>query len=215
MNLHRHWRFLLGALIGLGVVLAVDDRPLQRLLAGANVLFAFFLVSTWLVTRRMAPEVLRRHASQQDEGAVVIFLIALAAVAVSLAAIFDALSHGPAGGWHGIIALTSVPLGWVTLHTLFALHYAHLWYEPGDKTTDRHAGEEGGLDFGPDCDAPGMIEFLYYSFTIGMTAQTSDTTVTSTEMRRLTLWHGGISFLYNTVLIALAVNAGITAAAGR
>ena len=59
-----------------------------------------------------------------------------------------------------------------------------------------------------------MIDFLYHSFTIGMTAQTSDVAVTTSGMRRLTLYHAGLSFLYNTVLIALAVNAGMTIAGG-
>ena len=54
-----------------------------------------------------------------------------------------------------------------------------------------------------------MTEFLYHSFTIGMTAQTSDVAVTTTGMRRLTLLQAVISFFYSTVLIALAVNAGM------
>ena len=39
-----------------------------------------------------------------------------------------------------------------------------------------------------------------------MTAQTSDVDVTSTALRRTTLVHGVVSFFYNTVILALAVN---------
>ena len=40
-----------------------------------------------------------------------------------------------------------------------------------------------------------------------MTAQVSDVVVRSTVMRQVVLAHGVASFLYNTVILALAVNA--------
>jgi uncharacterized membrane protein len=39
-----------------------------------------------------------------------------------------------------------------------------------------------------------------------MTCQVSDVQVTSRPMRRLTLMHGVLSFFFNTVIPALAVN---------
>jgi uncharacterized membrane protein len=39
-----------------------------------------------------------------------------------------------------------------------------------------------------------------------MTCQVSDVQVTSRPMRRLTLMHGVLSFFFNTVILALAVN---------
>lgn len=214
MILQRHWRFLAGLILGLIAVLLVQGRPLERLLVGGDVLFGFYLLTTWAVCRRMSAATLRAHARNEDEGAAVIFFIALSAVVVSLGAIFDVLSSTHPHGWERAAALISVPLGWATLHTLFAFRYAHLWYVPGDETGQGDPGRIGGLDFGPDTPEPGVIEFVYYSFTIGMTAQTSDTGATTTEMRRLTLWHAVVSFMYNTVLIALAVNAGFTSAGG-
>jgi uncharacterized membrane protein len=65
-----------------------------------------------------------------------------------------------------------------------------------------------GLDF-PGTDMPGIYDFLYFSFVIGMTAQTSDVAITSTEMRRINLLHAVISYFFNTVLIAVAVNAAV------
>ena len=215
MNLRKHWRFLAGLALGAAAAAVVPVGAMQRLLIGGDLLFAFYLLTTWLTGRQLTPDDLRRHASEEDEGALIIVLLALAAVAVSIVSIFDALAAGGARWWQ-IGALISVPLGWLTLHTMFALRYAHLWYVPGDALappTNDNPPKAGGLDF-PDCDEPGLIEFLYYSFTIGMTAQTSDTGVTTTEMRRLTLWHAGVSFLYNTVLIALSVNAAMTVAGG-
>jgi uncharacterized membrane protein len=47
---------------------------------------------------------------------------------------------------------------------------------------------------------------------IGMTAQVSDVQVRTSVMRRATLYHGVVSFFFNTVFIAMAVNAGVTLA---
>ena len=53
---------------------------------------------------------------------------------------------------------------------------------------------------------PDALSFLYFSFVVAMTAQVSDVTVTSNAMRRLVLLHGIVSFFFNTVIIAVAVN---------
>ena len=45
-----------------------------------------------------------------------------------------------------------------------------------------------------------------------MTAQTSDTDVTDSRMRRATLGHSVVSFFYNTAIIAMAVNAVVAVA---
>lgn len=213
MNLRRHWRLLVGAVLGGAASLLVPGDVLHRLLVGADLMFGFYLLTTWLMLRHVDPDTLARHAQAEDEGAFLIFLLALAAVSVSLMAVFNAIADDGATTAGRLLALASVPLGWVTLHTLFAQRYSHLWFRPGDEGGAGPDDLIGGLDF-PRIRQPGLTEFLYYSFTIGMTFQTSDVDVTTTEMRRLTLWHAGVSFLYNTVLIALAVNAGITIAGG-
>jgi uncharacterized membrane protein len=59
---------------------------------------------------------------------------------------------------------------------------------------------------------PGPWDFLYYAFVVGMTAQVSDVQVFDTKMRRATLGHGVVSFFFNTVLIAMAVNAVVALA---
>ena len=45
-----------------------------------------------------------------------------------------------------------------------------------------------------------------------MTAQTSDVAITSTAMRKFNLIHGIVSFFFNTVLVAAAVNVVISLA---
>jgi uncharacterized membrane protein len=62
-----------------------------------------------------------------------------------------------------------------------------------------------GLQF-PGEEAPDYWDFLYFSMTIGMTFQVSDVTISAKAIRRLVLVHALISFLFNTVIIALTIN---------
>jgi uncharacterized membrane protein len=129
-------------------------------------------------------------------------------IAVSTVAIVMVLNqkHGHAP-LHLILAGIGVPLGWCTLHTIAAFHYADLYYARKENGPQSRRG----LTF-HDTKEPGVMEFLYYSFTIGMTAQTSDTDVHDTNIRRATLGHSIISFFYNTAIIAMSVNAVIAVA---
>ena len=131
----------------------------------------------------------------------------LAAVATSLGAILIILhnSHGHITG-PLLLALAAAPLGWFTLHVMAAFHYANLFYGPC------LAGQDPPLLF-PGGAQPAAWDFLYYAFVVGMTAQVSDVQVAEGRMRRATLGHGVVSFLFNTVLIAMAVNAVVTLAA--
>jgi uncharacterized membrane protein len=86
-------------------------------------------------------------------------------------------------------------------HTTFAFRYAHEYYEaaPGSSKVD------GGLEF-PGEDQPDYLDFMYFSLVLGMTFQVSDVQITSRKLRRLATVHGLLSFLFNTIILALTVN---------
>ena len=87
-----------------------------------------------------------------------------------------------------VIATITIVLSWAFIHTMFALHYAHEFY---DETSG------GGLAF-PGGDAePDYLDFVYFSFVIGMTSQVSDVAVTSKRIRRTVTAHGAVSFGFN------------------
>jgi len=147
---------------------------------------------------------LKRRASREDEGIGVVILVTLATISFFCEAAFVALNRK-----HGfdftpvLLAGMGAPLGWLVLHTVMAFHYADLHY---------FADAKSGLKFPGESD-PGPWDFLYFSFVIGMTAQVSDVQVKTATMRRTVLWHGVLSFFFNTVFIAMAVNAGVAMAA--
>lgn len=195
---HRQFltAFLLGLVLGIAAF-AAGMAPGRAVLVAADRFFLTYLGLMALFLRRMTPAALRRHAEMSDEGVPMIAALALGSVALSLTAIGHALSRG--SGVEAALAVASVPLGWLTLHVLAAFHYAALWYQGGAK----------GLSF-PGTETPDAWDFLYFSLTIGMTAQVSDVVVERGSLRRLVLAHGVVSFFYNTVIVALSVNAVIS-----
>jgi len=100
------------------------------------------------------------------------------------------------------LAFATVISSWFLVHTVFALHYAHIYY--GDDPT-RPGSNIGGLEF-PDERTPDYLDFAYFSFVVGMTCQVSDVQVTGRRLRRWTLVHGLLSFGFNTILLALSIN---------
>jgi uncharacterized membrane protein len=198
----RHKRFLAALVFG-GMVWAVSHQmPLDAVMSGlisANAFFLSYLTLMLAMILRTLPQDLRRHAEADDEGAVLILAIALMAVVISLSSIFLVLNRASSSLMEAFFALASAPLGWATLQVLAAFRYAHLYHAPEP---------DGGLSF-PGAHKPGIWDFLYFSFVIGMTAQTADVSLTSTKMRQVVLVHSVGAFFFNTVILAMAVNAAI------
>lgn len=173
----------------------------------------FFLSYLFLIARRLhllTAAHFKAHADSDDAPAIAIIAVTLIAVAVSVVSLFFVLNHAEGETVPALaMAFASVLLGWATIHTMAAMHYAHLfWRSSGKGGKTQH---KGGMDF-PDTENPGVYEFLYFAFVIGMTAQTSDVGVTTTAMRKATLAHSIVSFFFNTVLVAAFVNAAVSLA---
>jgi uncharacterized membrane protein len=206
---HHHVRFYSAvaaglAVFGLGRLLGWP----APLLAGGDTFFLVFLVLALLLTRDSAAELARR-ADSDDEGIGIVFLITLAAMLFFCEAVFVAINKK-----HGLelmpllLAGFGAPLGWFVLHTVMAFRYANLHYFDDPDTSDDDTRD---LQF-PGCAEPGPWDFLYFSFVVGMTAQVSDVQVKTGVMRRAVLGHGVVSFFFNTVFIAMAVNAAVAMA---
>ncbi|MBA4057950.1 MAG: DUF1345 domain-containing protein, partial [Marivirga sp.] len=104
--------------------------------------------------------------------------------------------------WHTFISLFGVGLSWILLHAIFTFRYAHLYHDHNKLKT---GSQVGGIDF-PGKDELDYLDFAYFSYVIGMTFQVSDIRVTSRVIRRFVLMHGLISFVFNTIIVALTIN---------
>ncbi len=204
-HLLNHHRFYAGAIAAIAAYFATSGENLPlRALAAADGFFFTYLVLLILFAARSTPESTMTHARAEDEGLSLIALLTLSAVGVALTAIVMVIRSAEAlDGVQLAIAVISVPLGWATVHGSLALHYARLYYAEEDD-----GGSRKGLGFPCDED-PDVWDFLYFSFVLGMTAQTSDVTVDGRRIRRSVLAHSVVSYFYNAVIIALAVNAAV------
>ncbi len=166
-----------------------------------------FLGLTALVIADASPERVRRRARLLDQRRSVILAVIVAAAAVSLLALGFTVQKQPgetalALATRIVLAGLTVVASWTLTHTMFALHYAHDYYGDGPAAGD---DDRGGLAF-PGGELPDYWDFVYFAFVVGMTCQVSDVQVTSRAMRRMTLIHGVLSFFFNAVILALAVN---------
>ncbi|MCX8996896.1 DUF1345 domain-containing protein [Rhizobiaceae bacterium BDR2-2] len=166
-----------------------------------------YLAVAWYRMITVDLDGLRRRAADLDFSDSVILVLSVVAALASIAGIGFELLGAQESPPHekllgAALAMTTVLLSWAFLHTLFTLHYAHRFYS-GD-------GAGAGLIFPEEHAVPEYWDFAYFSFTIGVAAQTADVMVSSLPMRRLVFFHAILSFLFNTTILALAVNAGVS-----
>ncbi|HEX4453199.1 MAG TPA: DUF1345 domain-containing protein [Kofleriaceae bacterium] len=192
-------RLIYAAVVGIATwfVLPASLPTVERVLAtwtfGA---FALLVVALWVIFHSKQAETARRAAAR-DPGRTAVWMLVIAGSAFSLFAATVVARHVS----DVVLALcvASVLLSWFVTHVGFTLRYAHLYYRvmPNDP--------EGGIEF-PGGAKPDDRDFMYFAFTIGMCFQVSDATVSDRLIRRTVLAHALISFAYNTVIVALALN---------
>lgn len=166
------------------------------------------VIMDWIIILTSHPKEVRKIAILEDSSRTLIFLFVIVASIISLGAIILLLHSAKGKSAEGvafpvILALTSVIVSWWLVHTLFTLRYAHLYY-----SADKDAGNtklKEGLNF-PDEKEPDYLDFVYFSFVIGMTFQVSDVEISSRPIRRLALFHAIVSFVFNTAIVALSIN---------
>lgn len=198
-------RLVIGLAAGLAVGLALPWQwgSMARALIGWNVaVWLYMALVGWLMIRSSHVEI-RRLAEREDRSAVVVLSIMSVAAIVSLAAIVLELSTAKdlslvqRLAHYGFTAAT-VFGSWCLVGTLFTLHYARIYYQsPVDQRALRFPDGETSPDY---------WDFLYFSFTIAVAAQTSDISVMSRSLRKAVLAQSILSFLFNAAIIGLSIN---------
>lgn len=193
--------FLAAALIGF---LLPDGFELwqKALLSWCAGTLAYMVLISWNMSRASLDS-LRRHASTLDDSAWVILLVGMVATAASFGGI-AALLYGPPSSSgsrvpDALLAGGTMMLSWLFMQVIFAVHYTHIYYG------DEHGETRGGLKFTGE-DEPDFWDFVYFTVSIGATAQTSDTGVESRRMRRIVTAQSVYAFFFNTAVLALAIN---------
>ncbi len=210
--LHRH--LSVAVLLGLTLYsvltefLAPTYPTITRLLIAWDSGLCIYLLSTLRTISCIASsaEAMRERSRKFDEGRSVILLLSTFTAILSLAGIvieLSLVSEGNVASHVGLAAVTVI-LSWLFMHLMYALHYAHLYY---DSCTDGETNDIArGILFPGDETAPDYWDFLYFAYIIGTSAQTADVNISSRIMRRIALVHCVIAFFFNTTVLALAIN---------
>jgi uncharacterized membrane protein len=179
-----------------------------KLLIPYNLGVGVYLALTGALMRRASPEDAAELSRKGEPNNILTLIVVIALSVVSLAGVAAMLNH-PSGRprWvvnlHMTTSLLAVILSWLLAHIYFGLYYARLYYD--DTVVDGKLTYQKGLEF-PQRETADFWDFMYYSFTIAMCYQTSDVTVTSVRIRRVTLVHAIFSFLFVTAIIGFVVN---------
>ena len=209
-------RLLAALAVGLGFYLLLGlpqpaDRlvsePMRVALSWDVLVLTYLVLATTMMWRHDRARIRARAKAIDISLPEIVAVVALAA-AFSLFAVAKVLGEGrglDAAQRVAPIAIgaLTVFLSWSAMHVIYAVHYAHIYYDPAE-----HDGDEsvrGGLDF-PGGQEPDYWDFVYFSFVIGMTCQVSDVAVTTRKLRHLVTAQGIIAFFYNTTVVALAVS---------
>jgi uncharacterized membrane protein len=197
-----------------GAVLTAWPNPLSwstRAILAWDVAALVFLALILQMMSGCGAARIRAQAAGQDEGRVVVLGLSLVAASAAVLAIGIELSlakndHGLERTLRVILAFATMALSWLFVHVIFALHYAHEYYAP-DPTEDEdyEDGLRGGLRF-PGGQDPDYWDFLHFSAIIGVASQTADIEFTSRTQRRIGTVHCLVSFVFNTVVLALTIN---------
>jgi uncharacterized membrane protein len=198
-------RVAVGIAVGAVVVAVLWDRNgLLSLLGGWTALALIFTAWSWLALWRFDPDETKRHAGQEQPWPWVVVTLVLGGAVASLVGV-AVLLHRSQQASQGVhldsgaswMAVGSVALSWLTIHTLYSMVYAKHYFEPEPP---------GGIDFNNNGETPCYRDFFYVGFAVGMSFAISDTNLTSTRMRATALGHGLLSFVFGAVIVASVVN---------
>lgn len=179
-----------------------------RILLAWDLGIIFLLTVIFIMMKKADPQATMHRAQIQEPSNMATLTFTVLTSAASLVAVAFMLNDGkhwdddPAN-FHLGLCTVAIFLAWFILHTFFALHYARLYYDELDEPSDK--AFKGGLEF-PGGQLPDYWDFMYYSFTIAFCYQTSDVSISSTSMRRLTLVHSILSFIFVALVVGLVVN---------
>jgi len=184
-----------------GLALAI---PREGWAHGAMIAFdvasALFLLSILPLFRRGEADQMRAASQANDANRVFLLLVTVVTSITIMVAVVTEKLDGKSSVAAVVLVLVSLALAWIFSNTIYALHYAHLYYLPAKDGEDG-----GGIDF-PDCDSPDYWDFVYFSFTLGMTFQTSDVEIKSRRIRRIVTGHCLAAFVFNLGVLAFTIN---------
>jgi uncharacterized membrane protein len=195
-----------GLAVGLVCQFALAMLPSTSAILGWDAFCVSYVAIMLAAMAESTPDAMRARAAADDQGrATILALVLVAAVAAILAIALELSAaknaHGLERGLRVTLAFATVAASWFTVHLIFALHYAHGYYDRDEVS----ATDARGLRF-PGEEEPDYWDFLHFAVIVGVAAQTADIAISAKRLRRLNTVHALFAFAFNTVVVALTIN---------
>ncbi|GAA0338361.1 DUF1345 domain-containing protein [Sphingomonas oligophenolica] len=189
--------FVVAFAIGLVVLIPMLGKGLGTM-AAFDIASALFLALVAPLLRSKADD-MRKFAKENDANRALLLGLSAVVLMVVLVSVASEMQGDKGNILKTTLLVATLVLAWLFSNTVYALHYAHIYYvEDGGK-------DSGGINI-PGCDEPDYWDFVYFSFTLGMTFQTSDTQIESWRIRRISIGQCLAAFVFNIGVLAFSIN---------
>ena len=193
----RFVAFVIAFAIGLAVLIPMMGWGVGTM-AAFDIASALFLVLVAPLLGSKAAD-MRKFAKENDANRALLLGLSAVVLMVVLVSVASEMQGIKGNIPKTALLIATLALAWLFSNTVYALHYAHIFYvEDGGK-------DSGGISI-PGCDEPDYWDFVYFAFTLGMTFQTSDTQIESWRIRRISIGHCLASFVFNLGVLAFSIN---------
>ncbi|MEG3125169.1 DUF1345 domain-containing protein [Sphingomonas sp. GB1N7] len=190
--------FVLLFVAGLPVLIPILGRGRGAMAAFDIAALVFLGAVVPLLGKRAAD--MRAIAKSNDANRALLLAVTAIVMGMILVSVASEMMGGKSTMLGIALIVATLVLAWLFSNTIYALHYAHIFYLGDAKGKDR-----GGIDI-PGCDEPDYWDFVYFSFTLGMTFQTSDVEITAPAIRRVVIGHCLAAFVFNIGVLAFTIN---------
>lgn len=171
------------------------------IMVGFDIAALVFIASCWSLLGRKPDDM--RHAAKRNDAnrAWLLGLTFLVTLEILVVVANELRASGTSSPTLILLIIVTLVLSWTFSNAVFTLHYAYLFYSVDEEDND----DVGGLVF-PGTPEPGYWDFIYFSYCLGMTFQTSDVDITNPVFRRVVTLHCLAAFLFNIGVLAFTVN---------
>lgn len=172
----------------------------QAIMAGFDVA-ALGYAATLPPLFRLDAAGIRKQAKSVDADRILLLALTTVVMVTILTAVASELTQreGP-NRFEAVLVIATLGIAWCFSNMIYAIHYAHLFYDDS-----RGGGDRGGVDF-PKSKSPDYWDFVYFSYTLGMTFQTSDVAIIDSQWRKVVIFHTIAAFAFNIGIIAFSIN---------
>ena len=189
----RFIAFMVILVIAIGIAIPTLGWK-HGVMTGFDVAAVFFLIAVTPLLGAHSPTDMRKHAAENDANRAGLLAISTIVSLTILTTVFAEMRDKETANAPLIVG--TLVAAWLFANTVYALHYAHLYYLKGSK---------GGLGFS-GTQEPDYSDFVYFGFTLGMTFQTSDTAIETRQFRRIVTMQSLAAFIFNIGVLAFTIN---------